>query len=37
MALSQMPFLSVWTEEGPRRGWKGDAGSLLVLDPTTGR
>lgn len=35
MALWQMAFLS-WTGAEPREGWKGGAGSLLVLNPTTG-
>lgn len=32
-----MRFLSVWTGEEPKGGWEGEAGSLPVLNPTTGR
>lgn len=33
----QMSFLSFWTWEQPRGGWKGDASNLHVLNPSTER
>lgn len=32
-----MRFLSLWTGEEPKEGREGEAGSLSVLNPTTGR
>lgn len=37
MFYLQMSFLSFWTCEEPRGGWKGDAGNLHVLNHMTGK